>query len=117
MNTYDSLSSRRQKSLRRWFISGVATISAIAANCTFATESSDAHRFELNGSGTLVLDAPLQRNGALRLKAVLSSSSMSVDQPTLQTGNRFALTATLAAASLVCYSDTIFRDDFDGDGF
>ena len=40
-----------------------------------------------------------------------------IGQPTLQTGDSFMLTANLAAATLVCYNDTIFRDGFDGDGF
>jgi len=36
----------------------------------------------------------------------------------VQEGGGFAMMARLAPASLaVCYSDTIFRDDFDGDGF
>jgi hypothetical protein len=113
MKTRNPISSQHQNSLRHWF---VFVLAAIATNYTFATQSSAVHRLELNGSGSLTLDSPVQHNGPLQLKATLSPGALSNDQPTLQTGNRFALTATLAASSLVCYSDTIFRDDFDADG-
>ncbi len=53
----------------------------------------------------------------MSLKAQLSPLAVSVYKAPLQSNTQFALVATLAASSLVCYSDTIFRDDFDGDGF
>jgi len=74
-------------------------------------------RFELNGAGTLALDSPVQLSGAFRLRAALSPSGIAAETPAIQSNGRFALSASLAAASLVCYSDTIFRDDFDDDGF
>jgi hypothetical protein len=80
-------------------------------------ESTSAHRYELSGTGTLSRDAPVQQSNNLRLKAMLSPTAIPADAPTLQSDGRFALNATLAAASLVCYADTIFRDDFDADGF
>jgi len=53
----------------------------------------------------------------LRLNAVLTPAAIPAGAPLLQSDGRFALRATLGAASLVCYADTIFRDNFDGDGF
>ena len=75
-------------------------------------------RFQLVGSGTLRLDQPEQKSGNVQLMAHLTlSDPVSAASPLLQRGGGFALMATLDAASLVCYNDTIFRDDFDGDGF
>ena len=34
----------------------------------------------------------------------------------MQEGGRFVLMARSMAVAQVCYNDTIFRDDFDGDG-
>lgn len=73
--------------------------------------------YRLNGAGTLSLDAQVQQNGRLRLKAGLSPGATTAAALELPSGDRFVLAATLAATSLVCYNDTIFRDDFDGDGF
>ncbi|MGA9334735.1 MAG: hypothetical protein WBV39_10705 [Rudaea sp.] len=100
-----------------WLISGFVVVATFAANDTFAIESATAHRFEVQGTATLVVDPPQQRNATLRLRASLSSDTVAMNTQALQSGARFGLTATLATASLVCYSDTIFRDDFDGDGF
>ena len=75
------------------------------------------HRFELSGSATLRPDPPILRSERLRLKAVLTPAAIPAGAPLLQSDGRFALRATLGAASLVCYADTIFRDNFDGDGF
>ena len=75
------------------------------------------HRFELSGSATLRPDPPILRSERLRLNAVLTPAAIPAGAPLLQSDGRFALRATLGAASLVCYADTIFRDNFDGDGF
>ena len=84
----------------------------------FATGASEQSRFQLVGSGTLTLDQPILKSGNVQLKASLTPSdgAISVSQ-TVQDGGRFSLTALLSTSSLVCYNDTIFRDDFDGDGF
>jgi hypothetical protein len=94
----------------------LATFVSMYTNGASAADSTVPHRFVLTGSGTLALDAPVQQNGALRLKAMLSAATAQA-WPVAQSDARFALTGTLAAVSLVCYSDTIFRDDFDADGF
>ena len=98
------------------YFCAIAAFASLASNCTFAQNPASAPRFQLNGAGAVTLDAPLQRNAALSLKALLSAKT-SVRQLTLLSGDRFALAANLAAAVQVCYGDTIFRDDFDGDGF
>ena len=71
----------------------------------------------MSGVGSLVLDPPAQRGGSMDLKAMLSASVAVPAAPSIQSNGRFALSGTLAAASLVCYNDTIYRDDFDADGF
>jgi hypothetical protein len=91
-------------------------LAGVGVSAVSAVEASSTQRFELSGSGTLTLDAPLQQTGSLRLKAALVPNRVAVERPKLSAGS-FALTATLAASSLVCYNDTIFRNDFDGDGF
>jgi len=96
----------------------LAAILAIGANYTFAADAGAAHRYALHGTGTLQADAPAQRGGNLRLRAALSPASMQTATPTLLAGGRFALSATLGPDKPgICYSDTIFRDDFDADGF
>jgi len=71
----------------------------------------------MSGSGSLSVDAPVQQSAGWRLQATLSPATIAPGAPFVQSEARFALSATLSATSLVCYSDTIFRDDFDGDGF
>ena len=89
----------------------------LAASDALAIDSARAERFELTGSGTLTVDTPTLRLGDLQLKATLSTSAAVPAAPSIQSDARFTLTGTLAAASVVCYNDTIFRDDFDADGF
>lgn len=87
-----------------------------APSAVSATNASQ--RFQLVGSGTLNLDQPVQSGGSVRLKATLTSkdASLAASSP-VQVSGRFALSASLGTASLVCYNDTIFRDSFDGTGF
>ena len=75
--------------------------------------STAADRFSLSGEGTLSIEPPAQTSERLRLAASLSPMAVA---PAMHADGRFALTGVLTAASLVCYNDTIFRDDFDGDG-
>jgi hypothetical protein len=85
---------------------------------TSAASPPDSPRFRLNGTGTLQLDQSVQKSGNVKLKAYLSPTDAAISaSPPVQEGGGFALMASFAAASLVCYNDTIFRDDFDGDGF
>jgi hypothetical protein len=95
-------------------VSGIALFACVVAPMSNAAQSS---RFEITGSGTLVLDQPLQKSGNVQLKATLVPTDVaSPVLPKGQAGGGFTLTANLAAASMACYNDTIFRDDFDGDG-
>jgi len=98
----------------RW---SLAALLGCAACNALALHSPQSHRFVLSGSGSLTLDTPTLSRGQLQLKAMLSASVTPPPAPTIQSSSRFALSGTLAAASLVCYNDTIFRDDYDGDGF
>lgn len=93
-------------------------ICAFVANYTFAADGGALQRYAISGTAALQLDAPVQSGGSLRLRATLAPTSVQTQQPTLLAGNRFALSATLAVDKPgICYSDTIFRDDFDADGF
>lgn len=83
-----------------------------------AAVASEPPRFQLVGAGTLTMDPPMQKSGNVQLKAYLTPSDAVISaSPPVQEGGGFALLANLAAVSLACYNDTIFRDDFDGDGF
>ena len=89
---------------------------SFAAKYTFAAEPGAA--YAINGTGGLRLDAPAQRGGGLRLRATLTPGRPRTQQPALLAGSRFALSATFGPERPgICYSDTIFRDDFDADGF
>lgn len=96
--------------MRAFYVILLATLPSHSAG------AAEAQRFSLQGTAALTLDAPMMRNESLRLRAELSPHSTPVVRA-VQTGDRFALTAKLAAAAQACYNDTIFRDDFDGDGF
>lgn len=73
-------------------------------------------RFVLSGSATLIPDAPVQRAPGWRLNAKLSPVTGPDVAPPAQSGGGFTLVAYTSLSSDVCYNDTIFRDDFDGDG-
>ena len=92
-------------------------VSAVSyAPAVLAMESSP--RFQLVGSSTLTLDQAVHRGGDLQIKAYLTSTeTSSAASSPAQEGGRFSLNALLSTSSIVCYNDTIFRDDFDGDGF
>ncbi len=100
--------------MRTWLIATALMVARAAS----AADASPAHRYELSGSGALRADPPVQAGARLRLDATLTSSDAPMAaSPTLQENGRFALMASVSSASHVCYNDTIFRDDFDGDGF
>ena len=79
-----------------------------------ASESSSNDTFELTGTGVLKLEQPVQTNSDFQLKARLDA--IDVKRTSRKTDSKFLLFANATAETLVCYSDTIFRDDFDGDG-
>lgn len=73
-------------------------------------------RFALSGSATLVPDAPVQRATGWRLTAKLTPVAGPAQAPSAQLGGGFTLVAYADSVATACYNDTIFRDDFDGDG-
>jgi len=93
----------------------VVLFAAVAANGLCASGLA-APRFEIHGSAKLAAGAEVARSGLLQLTARLGPQMQRVSAPPPSTG-RFALGATLTAAATTCYADTIFRDDFDADGF
>ena len=104
-------------SLRRFSLN-FGVVAACTSFPASAATAPEPPRFQLVGSGTLQFDQPVQQTGNVQLKAYLTpSDARNAASPSLQEGGGFALTANLSAASLVCYNDTIFRDDFDADGF
>jgi hypothetical protein len=94
---------------------GALSVAGFFQHATYAA-APDPQRFQLQGSGTLVPDAPIQRAAGLRLRAQLSSARAPALAPLAQTGGSFALVAYADSVAMACYNDTIFRDDFDGDG-
>ena len=83
-----------------------------------AADAPEASRYTLSGSGTLRSDTPVQSAATLRLKATLLEQDAALAaSPPVQENGPYALMAAITAAPSVCYSDTIFRDDFDGDGY
>ena len=93
--------------------SGITGFACVVAPMSSAAESS---RFEITGTGTLVLDQPVQKSSSVQLRATLVPGDVAPVLPRVQAGAGFALYANLAAASTACYNDTIFRDGFDGNG-
>lgn len=102
---------------KRRFLAATALVSCLAANVAFAAESTSAQTLRITGTATLRADQPVQTSGSLSLKAYLTPKDAAIAaSPPVQEGSGFALMAKLAATPSVCYNDTIFRDDFDGDG-
>jgi len=82
-----------------------------------ASAAAEELRFQLSGYGTLAFGRPPQTSADMQLKAYLTPKDAAIAAlPPLQEGGGFALIASVTATSLVCYADTIFRDDFDADG-
>lgn len=80
-------------------------------------EADAAPSFRISGTGTLSVDARMHASGVLTLKATPTTSSHDAFASLHNhTGDSFVMSGQLAAASAACYYDTIFRDDFDGDG-
>ena len=90
----------------------------VATNVAFAAESTSSQNLRVSGSGAVRLDQPVQKSGSLSLKAYLTpkDTALATSSPP-QEGNGFALMANLASKASACYNDTVFRNDFDGDGF
>lgn len=97
----------------------VLLASGLAASVVGAAEPAGQHAVaagadaRATGNGTLV-----QRGGRFQLSATLSEGTRAPAMAAAALeGGSYTLNAVASASSLVCYNDTIFRDDFDGDGF
>jgi hypothetical protein len=73
-------------------------------------------RFTLKAKVSLVPAAQSDVDGSIEVNAKLTPADA---EPLLLTdnGGRMQLTAALSKVTSTCYGDTIFEDDFDGDGF
>ena len=76
-----------------------------------ASATRTASRFALSGTATLKASATVQTGGALQLRAAFAASA---DNSAVAGGGGYMLTARIASTPLVCTSDTIFEDGFDG---
>jgi hypothetical protein len=110
----DALTAKPVSRIIGLFAGGIALVASVVAPISNAAQSS---RFEITGSSTLVLDQPVQKSGNVQLKAALVPEEGAISALSkVQAGGGFSINASLAAASMACYNDTIFRDGFDGDG-
>jgi hypothetical protein len=82
-----------------------------------AVETSAPVRFSMTGSGALSRAPAILDGGHLSLRGYLQSNDGASTAAIVQDGGRFTIMAKALAVAQVCYNDTIFRDDFDGDGF
>ena len=89
-----------------------------ASSAVSAADSTSIQTLRLTTrSAALRADPPAQKSGTFALRASLLPQDAAVAaSPPVQEGGGFVVLARLAAVASVCYSDTIFRDDFDGDG-
>jgi len=85
--------------------------------CAHAGAVEAGQRFQLSGYGTISANPPPQKSMDFQLKAYLTPKDAAIAAlPPLQEGGGFALIARATTPALVCYNDTIFRNDYDGDG-
>jgi hypothetical protein len=87
--------------------SGPAVLALLAG---ISAHAEQAQRF------TLSRDQPALSDGKLVLRGYLQSRDAPSTAAIVQDGGRFTIMAKAVAVAQVCYNDTIFRDDFDGDG-
>jgi hypothetical protein len=100
------------------FLAVAALTASVATNVAFAAESTSEQNLRVSGFATLRLHQPAQKTGTLSLKAYLTPKDAALEaSPPVQEASGYALMAKLIAKPSVCYNDTIFRNDFDGDGF
>ena len=96
--------------------SGPLILALLLANAATAAESTTSHRFTLTGSAVLTHDQAALSDGTLSMRGYLMSKDAPSTAAIVRDGGRFSIMAKVVAVAQVCYNDTIFRDDFDGDG-
>lgn len=89
---------------------------ALALLLAMNASAEPAPRFTLQGTATLSRDTQVLTDGTLSLRSYLQSRNAPSTAAIVQESGRFAIMAKAIAVAQVCYNDTIFRDDFDGDG-
>lgn len=98
-------------------MAGRAAVAALLASWLATAAGADDPRFSVTATAALSQRAPTQGGGSFELRGELQRAGGGTEAaPSLARDARFVIAATTAAASLVCYNDTIFRDDLDGDG-
>jgi hypothetical protein len=95
---------------------GPAFAALLVGVVAVAAEPDPSSRFALNGNGSLSRDAKTFSGGTLSLRGYLQSNEARSTAAIVQDGGRFTIMAKAIVLASVCYNDTIFRDDFDGDG-
>jgi hypothetical protein len=90
-------------------------MSILAASIAWGDEAHAA--FQLSGPAELTPAQPVQKGASMELRARIEPGDAAVAAlPPVQEGGGFALIARASVPALVCYNDTIFRNDYDGDG-
>jgi len=98
-------------------VAAKAAFAALLASWVAVAAGADDPRFSVTGTASLAQSAPAQSGGAFALRGELQRADVgAMAAPARTSASRFAIAAAAAPASLVCYNDTIFRDDLDGDG-
>ena len=101
----------------RFYITLGAIVVAFAAmGARICKAGEPVPRYSL-GYATLSAAAPPMASGPIELDAALSPVVAPASVPPVQSGLRFTLISGATPSNLVCYSDTVFRNDFDTDGF
>jgi hypothetical protein len=90
----------------------VATVSLGASP---AVEPS-AQGFSVRGAATLTRDQSPLVSDRFTVRGQIVSREAPSTAAIVQDGGRFVVMARMMAVAQVCYNDTVFRDDFDGDG-
>ncbi len=95
---------------------GAATLLLGTCLSSVAAQKDPTTRFSVEGSASVTRDARVLAGDRFTMRGELVSSDAPSSAPIVQEGGRFVLMARSMAVAQVCYNDTIFRDDFDGDG-
>ncbi|MEO6688534.1 MAG: hypothetical protein ABIS07_01720 [Dokdonella sp.] len=98
----------------RWLVRAIAISIWAAYSATNIAQASPPSP-QVSGSLASKNDQS-QRGDTFVLKAHLVPRAKSASAP-VQEGGAFSMIGKLVSTPTVCYGDTIFRDDFDGDGF
>ena len=106
--------------MRTWLdhvrLRAVAVVVLLAACAVAHAQTPPGDRARVRMAAKLTSTSAVQTGGSFVLTARLARNDSAQRAP-MHEGGAFKMTGALVAAPTVCYADTIFRDDFDGDGF